>query len=413
MKIAIIGSGISGLTAAYYLHKDHAITVFEERGQVGGHTDTHTIELAGKDWQVDTGFIVFNDWTYPNFIRLIDELGVTWQDSKMSFSVKCERSGLEYKGGDLNGLFAQRRNLLSPTFIKMIADILRFNKQAVQWLASGDDETTLSGYLATQGFSEAFKQHYIIPMGAAIWSASEADMLRFPARYFLRFFQNHGMLQVRNRPVWRVIQGGSSSYLAPLIKGFKENIRLNSPIESVSRDSQGVLLKPQACETERFDAVIFACHSDQALRLLADANSQEQAILGAIPYQENIAILHTDTSILPASPRAWAAWNYHVLPQARDCVALTYNMNILQSLPAPETFCVTLNYPEAIDPKRIIKQLVYHHPQFSLQGVAAQQRHAEISGVNHTYYCGAYWGFGFHEDGVRSALNVVEQIRHG
>jgi predicted NAD/FAD-binding protein len=238
-------------------------------------------------------------------------------------------------------------------------------------------------------------------------------MLRFPARYFLTFFQNHGMLQVRNRPVWRVIQGGSSSYLAPLIKGFKENIRLNSPIESVSRDSQGVILKPQACETERFDAVIFACHSDQALRLLSDANPQEQAILGAIPYQENIAILHTDTSILPTSPRAWAAWNYHVLPQASDCVALTYNMNILQSLPAPETFCVTLNYPEAIEPKRIIKQLVYHHPQFSLQGVAAQQRHAEISGVNHTYYCGAYWGFGFHEDGVRSALNVVEQIRHG
>lgn len=412
MKIAIIGSGISGLTAAYYLQKNHAITVFEAQDKVGGHTDTHDIELAGKSWQVDTGFIVFNDWTYPNFIHLIDELGVEWQDSKMSFSVKCERSGLEYKGGDLNGLFAQRSNLIRPSFIGMIADILRFNKESPQWLSSGDDETTLGDYLSEMKFSDAFIRHYIIPMGAAIWSASEADMLHFPARYFLRFFQNHGMLQVRNRPVWRVIQGGSSNYLAPLTQGFKQNIRLNSPIDSVSRDSHGVLLKPRSCEAERFDAVIFACHSDQALHMLSDASAQEQTILGAIPYQENIAILHTDTSILPSSRRAWAAWNYHILPQARDCVALTYNMNILQSLSAPQTFCVTLNYPEAIDPQRILKRLIYHHPQYSLKGVAAQRRHAEISGVNNTYYCGAYWGFGFHEDGVRSALNVVDQIGH-
>jgi predicted NAD/FAD-binding protein len=249
-------------------------------------------------------------------------------------------------------------------------------------------------------------------MGAAIWSASEADMLRFPACYFLRFFQNHGMLQVRNRPVWRVIQGGSSNYLEPLTKGFKENIRLNSPIDSVSRDSHGVLLKPRACEAERFDAVILACHSDQALRLLADATAQEQAILAAIPYQENIAILHTDTSILPSSRRAWAAWNYHLPSQARDAVALTYNMNILQSLSAPQTFCVTLNYPEAINPPCILKRLIYHHPQYTLQSVAAQRRHGEISGVNNTYFCGAYWGFGFHEDGVCSALNVVDQICH-
>jgi predicted NAD/FAD-binding protein len=412
MKIAIIGSGISGLTAAYYLHKNHAITVFEAQDKVGGHTETHSIELTGKSWQVDTGFIVFNDWTYPNFIRLMDELGVKWQDSKMSFSVKCERSGLEYKGGDLNGLFAQRRNLIRPSFLKMIADILRFNQESPQWLESGDNETTLGDYLSERKFSDAFIRHYIIPMGAAIWSASEADMLRFPACYFLRFFQNHGMLQVRNRPVWRVIQGGSSNYLEPLTKGFKENIRLNSPIDSVSRDSHGVLLKPRACEAERFDAVILACHSDQALRLLADATAQEQAILAAIPYQENIAILHTDTSILPSSRRAWAAWNYHLPSQARDAVALTYNMNILQSLSAPQTFCVTLNYPEAINPQCILKRLIYHHPQYTLQSVAAQRRHGEISGVNNTYFCGAYWGFGFHEDGVCSALNVVDQICH-
>jgi predicted NAD/FAD-binding protein len=412
MKIAIIGSGISGLTAAYYLHKNHAITVFEAQDKVGGHTETHSIELTGKSWQVDTGFIVFNDWTYPNFIRLMDELGVKWQDSKMSFSVKCERSGLEYKGGDLNGLFAQRRNLIRPSFLKMIADILRFNQESPQWLESGDNETTLGDYLSERKFSDAFIRHYIIPMGAAIWSASEADMLRFPACYFLRFFQNHGMLQVRNRPVWRVIQGGSSNYLEPLTKGFKENIRLNSPIDSVSRDSHGVLLKPRACEAERFDAVILACHSDQALRLLADATAQEQAILAAIPYQENIAILHTDTSILPSSRRAWAAWNYHLPSQARDAVALTYNMNILQSWWAPPTFLVSLKKPQAINPQCILKRLIYHHPQYTLQSVAAQRRHGEISGVNNTYFCGAYWGFGFHEDGVCSALNVVDQICH-
>lgn len=410
MKIAIIGSGIAGLTSAYYLHKNHDITLFEANDYPGGHTHTHAIERAGKTWAIDTGFIVFNDWTYPNFIKLMEELKVTSQPSAMSFSVKCERTGVEYNGTTLNTLFAQRRNLFRPSFLRMIQDILRFNKEAPRWLQTGDDATTLGDYLQANGYSQVFQDHYIIPMGAAIWSSGRNGMLAFPARYFMRFFHNHGMLSVDNRPVWRVIQGGSKSYVEPLTRGFRERIRLSSPVDSVSRDGQGVTVKPRGGEAEQFDAVVFACHSDQALRLLADPSEAERQILGAIPYQENEAILHTDASVLPKARLAWAAWNYHITRQDRERVALTYDMNILQGLNAPETFCVTLNYAEAIDPARIIKRLTYHHPVYTRAGIAAQQRHGEISGINRSYYAGAYWGFGFHEDGVKSALRVVEQI---
>lgn len=410
MKIAIIGSGIAGLASAYYLHKTHDITLFEANDYPGGHTHTHDIELAGKTWAIDTGFIVFNDWTYPNFIKLMDELKVPSQPSAMSFSVKCERTGVEYNGTTLNTLFAQRRNLFRPSFLRMIKDILRFNKEASAWLQTGDDETTLGEYLEANGYSQVFQDHYIIPMGAAIWSSGRAGMLAFPARYFMRFFHNHGMLSVDERPVWRVIQGGSRSYVEPLTQGFRENIRLSTPVDSVSRDGQGVTVKPLGGETERFDAVVFACHSDQALRLLTDPTEAERDILGAIPYQENEAILHTDASVLPKARLAWAAWNYHITRQERELVALTYDMNILQGLDAAETFCVTLNYAEAIDPARIIKRLRYHHPVYTRAGIAAQRRHGEISGVNRSYYAGAYWGFGFHEDGLNSALRVVGQV---
>jgi len=410
MKIAIIGSGIAGLASAYYLHKTHDITLFEANDYPGGHTHTHAIEWAGKTWAIDTGFIVFNDWTYPNFIKLMDELNVPYQPSAMSFSVKCERTGVEYNGTTLNSLFAQRRNLLRPSFLRMIKDILRFNKEAPSWLETGDDDITLGEYLQAHGYSQVFQDHYIIPMGAAIWSSGRAAMLTFPARYFMRFFHNHGMLSVDKRPVWRVIQGGSRSYVEPLTQGFRERIRLSTPVHSVSRDGRGVTVKPQGGEAEQFDAVVFACHSDQALRLLADPSEAERDILGAIPYQENEAILHTDASVLPKTRLAWAAWNYHITQQDRERVALTYDMNILQGLEAPETFCVTLNYAEVINPARIIKRLSYHHPVYTRAGIAAQQRHGEISGVNRSYYAGAYWGFGFHEDGLKSALRVVEQI---
>jgi len=409
-RIAVIGTGIAGMVAAYRLHRDHDITVFEANDYIGGHTHTHNIELDGRRHAVDSGFIVFNDWTYPNFIRLLEELGVESQPSNMSFSVKCERTGLEYNGTSLNGLFAQRRNLLRPSFHRMIREILRFNREAPVLLDQCDDRVTLGEYLAAQGYSSGFIDHYIVPMGAAIWSTDPVRMLGFPARYFVRFLHNHGMLSVNDRPVWRVIKGGSARYSERLTAAYRDRIRLNSPIAWIRRQASHVEIKPAGQEAQRFDAVFIATHSDQALRLLADATATEREVLGAIPYQANEAVLHTDTAMLPRRRRAWAAWNYHVLPQQAGPVALTYNMDILQGLHAPQTFCVTLNHGDAVDPARIIKRMRYHHPLYTPEGVAAQQRHAEINGVKRTFYCGAYWRFGFHEDGVVSALKAYEHF---
>lgn len=411
MKIAIIGTGIAGNVAAYHLNREHDITVFEAGGHAGGHTHTHAIEQDGQFYNVDTGFIVFNDWTYPNFIALLDELGVPSQESAMSFSVRAEHSGIEYNGTSLNTLFAQRRNLLRPSFLRMIRDILRFNREAPALLASEGDDTTLGDYLAAQRYSRAFIEHYIIPMGAAIWSTDPENMQRFPARYFVRFFHNHGMLSVDQRPQWRVVQGGSARYVEKLTAPFRERIRLRTPVEWIRRLPGQVLVKARGLEVEHYDQVFLACHSDQALALLADASIQERAVLGAIPYQENEAVLHTDTRLLPRRKLAWAAWNYHVLPQARERVALTYNMNILQGLNAPTPFLVTLNHSAAIDPAKIIKRISYHHPLYTRAGVAAQARQAEINGARNTYFCGAYWRFGFHEDGVVSALNALEHFK--
>ena len=410
MRLAIVGTGIAGLAAAHRLHPSHDITVFEAGDHIGGHTHTHDIELGGRNWAIDTGFIVFNDWTYPNFIALMNELGVESQPSSMSFSVRCEKTGLEYNGTTLNTLFAQRRNLFSPSFHRMIRDILRFNREAPGFLETGDDHTRLGDYLSAQGYRQEFREHYIIPMGAAIWSAAPGDMLDFPARYFIRFFHNHGMLSVDERPQWRVIRGGSRSYVEPLTAPFRERIHLNTPVMRIVRDEQGVTVQTATGSEARFDAVVLACHSDQALAMLDEPTQAEREILGAIPYQENETILHTDASVLPRARRAWAAWNYHIPREARDRVAVTYDMNILQGLEAPETFCVSLNYRDRIDPARILKRLTYHHPAYTPAGIAAQARHAEISGVNRTYYAGAYWGFGFHEDGVKSGLRVAEQI---
>lgn len=407
MKIAVIGTGIAGNVAAWHLSRAHDLTVYEAGSHVGGHTHTHTVEQAGRQYHVDTGFIVFNDWTYPNFIRLLDELGVDSQPSAMSFSVRAEPSGLEYNGSSLNGLFAQRANLLRPSFWRMLRDILRFNRAAPAVLHQPGDETTLGDYLAAHDYSREFIDHYIIPMGAAIWSTDPTNMLRFPARYFVRFFRNHGMLSVDDRPQWRVIRGGSARYVEKLTAPFRDRIRLNTPVEWIRRLPDRVLVKARGLDSERFDAVFMACHSDQALRILSDASAAEREVLGAIPYQRNAAVLHTDTRLLPRQRRAWAAWNYHVRPQCRERVALTYNMNILQSLDAPQPFLVTLNHGDAIDPDRIIARVDYDHPLYTPRGVAAQRRQRDINGPLRTYYCGAYWRNGFHEDGVVSALHAL------
>ncbi|MBM3344346.1 MAG: FAD-dependent oxidoreductase [Betaproteobacteria bacterium] len=408
MKIAIIGSGIAGNVVAHHLHQAHDITVFESAAHIGGHTHTHDVELGGERHQIDTGFIVFNDWTYPNFIALLNELDVASQPSAMSFSVRNEVSGLEYNGTSLNSLFAQRSNLLRPSFHRMIRDILRFNREASQRIVS-KEEIALGAYLAQGGYSPQFIDDYLIPMGAAIWSTDPARMLSFPARFFVRFFHNHGMLSVDQRPQWRAIRGGSARYVDKLVAPFRQRIRVNTPVERVWRMPGRVMVKTRDAEAESFDQVFFACHSDQALNMLADPSPLEREVVGAITYQSNEVVLHTDTSLLPRKKLAWAAWNYHV-GAGRNAATLTYNMNILQSLKSRHTFCVTLNRTADIAPDKIIKRLNYDHPLYTPAGVAAQQRQHEVNGVNRTYYCGAYWRYGFHEDGLVSALAALKHF---
>jgi uncharacterized protein len=410
LNIAIIGSGIAGNTLASHLHQQHQLTVFEANDYIGGHTHTHQISLDGETHLVDTGFIVFNDKTYPEFERMLLAAGVAWRDSEMSFSVRNEVSGLEYNGTTLNSLFAQRRNLLSPTFYRMIRDILRFNKQALALLAPGN-EITLGDYLAANPYSTQFVRDYIVPMGAAIWSTDAEQMLQFPARFFVRFFHHHGMLSVNHRPQWRTIKGGSASYLEKITASYRDRIQLNCPVTAVHRDAHGVTLTSTQGQ-QRFDYVFFACHSDQALSILgAEATAAEQQILGAIPYQDNSVFLHTDTSLMPRRKLAWAAWNYHVTAQASNKVQVTYNMNILQGIRSALPLLVTLNHTQGIDQSKIIKKLHYRHPLFTLAGAQAQLRHAEISGHNRSGFAGAYWKNGFHEDGVVSALAAIQHFQ--
>ena len=411
MRIAIIGSGIAGLTCAYLLSRQHEVTVFEAADWIGGHTHTVTVTQGDRRYAVDTGFIVFNDWTYPHFIRLLDQLKVTSKPTQMSFSVHDPLSGFEYNGHTLASLFARRRNALSPGFWGMLRDILRFNRQALADLDQQriDEGTTLGGYLQAQGYGQRFIQHYIVPMGSAIWSMSRADMFAFPLQFFVRFCRNHGLLSVSQRPQWRVIEGGSQRYVEPLCRPFAKRIRLNCPVRRVSRDDGGVTLL-SASGPERFDAVVFACHSDQALALLETPSADERAVLGAIAYANNDVVLHTDTRLLPRRRRAWASWNYRLGGPEQAPAALTYDMNLLQGIEAQETFCVSLNQTPLINPAQILARFDYAHPQYSIAALAAQARQGELQGRRHSYFCGAYWGNGFHEDGVLSALKVAEHF---
>jgi predicted NAD/FAD-binding protein len=410
MKIAVIGTGIAGNVAAYRLAREHDVTVFEADDRIGGHTNTVTVPWAGREYAVDTGFIVFNDRTYPRFIGLLDELGVASQASDMSFSVQNEGAGLEYNGTSLNALFAQRSNLVRPSFYRMVADILRFNRRAPRLLAVDAPGLTLGQFLEEQHFSREFIDNYIIPMGAAIWSAEPGVMQRMPASFFVRFFDNHGLLTVNDHPTWRVIQGGSRRYVDKLVAGHRDRIQLNAPVEQIRRLPGHVQVKLRGHDPQRFDQVFIACHSDQALAMLVDPTPQERQVLGAIRYQHNQAVLHTDEKLMPRRRLAWAAWNYHVLRESNGLAAVTYNMNILQGLDAPVQFCVTLNNAEGIDASRVIRTIDYAHPVFTPEAVAAQGRHGEINGVCRTYFCGAYWRYGFHEDGVVSALDALRHF---
>ncbi len=406
MKIAVIGSGISGLLSARLLTADHEVHVFEANGYAGGHTSTVEFEAFGRRYAADTGFMVFNDRTYPNFVEMLRMLNVPARCSDMSFSVRCDRTGLEYQGSSLNGLFAQRRNLLRPSFYRMLIDVFRFNRCSLELLRGDDDELQLGQYLNRNRYSRHFIEHYLVPMGAAIWSAPPDRFLQFPARFIVNFFNNHGLLTVRGHPRWKTVEGGAARYVEALTRPFANRIRLNCPVVAVRRFPGHVAVKWQNGGPEDFDAVVLAAHSDQSLGMLADASPAEQEILGAIGYQRNETVLHVDATLLPRCRRAWASWNYCIPPEPGRPVVLTYNLNRLQGHSSPDPICVSLNATQSIAPGKILRQIEYHHPVYSREALAAQKRFAEINGRNRTYFCGAYWGHGFHEDGVNSALAV-------
>ena len=404
MKVAVIGSGISGNTLAYLLNKNHDVTLYEKDKRIGGHSHTHEIVINNKKVNVDTGFIVFNKKTYPLFTSLLDNLGVKYENSNMSFSVFSKENNFEYNGTSLNSLFSQRRNLLSPKFLKMIFEILRFNKESIKLKSK---TILLKQYLKNNNYSTYFCKNYILPMGAAIWSSDIKTILNFPAHFFINFFKNHGMLSVTNRPQWLTIKGGSQEYVKKLTSGFKNKIRLNSKIKNIVRYKSYVVIEDNKSK-EKFDYVFFACHSDEALEILKKPTADEIKILSSLPYQKNDIILHTDSSIMPQKKLSWAAWNYNIDSPDDSPITLTYNMNILQNIKTKDALLVTLNPKLPISKGKVIKQLQYTHPKFSKESVIAQLKNKIISGKNRTFYSGAYWGKGFHEDGVKSAYEAVK-----
>ena len=411
MKIAIIGSGISGLTAAYLLNRKHDVTIFEANDYIGGHTHTHKVNIDGKKYSVDTGFIVYNERTYPNFIKLLDLLNVESQLSTMGFSVKSISKDYEYAGESLNSLFAKRSNIFRFGFLRMLYEMYHFGKKADSSGIGLDASVTLGDYLKKEKYSGEFINYFIIPMGAAIWSTPANKVLNMPAYFFIKFFYNHGMLETINRPNWWVIKNGSSEYIKKIIRGFENKINLSTPVKTVARKNEGIEIQlAKKEETLKFDSVIFATHSDQALEMLENPTDTEKDILSSIPYQKNEVLLHTDSSVLPRRKLSWASWNYQLDSDPALPVVLTYNMNILQSINCKETLCVTLNDHNSVDETKILKKITYHHPLFNVKSIEAQKRKSEISGVNNTHYCGAYWRNGFHEDGVVSALDVCKDF---
>jgi predicted NAD/FAD-binding protein len=409
MRVAIVGAGVSGLVVAHLLHRTHDITIFEADDRPGGHVNTISVETDAARYEVDTGFIVFNDRNYPNFERLLRRLNVASQPSTMSFSVSDDRGDFEYSGASPNGLFAKRAHVVTPWFHRMVADLARFNREARALLRS-DADPSLREWLAGRRYSYAFVDRLLVPQVSAVWSADPDQMWSFPARFLAEFFDNHGMLGFRGRPRWRTVQGGSRRYVDALLQPLRDRLRTGLPVTAIHRHDDHVTVTPRGGEPERFDDVVIATHADQALWMLADASDREHELLGAFPYQYNEAVLHTDTRLLPRRRRAWASWNYHLLGVPTGLPTVTYDMNRLQSLDSATRFCVTLNRTQAIDPERVIRTIPYAHPVYTRAAVAAQRRHAEVSGPRRTHYCGAYWGWGFHEDGVVSAIRVAETL---
>ena len=410
MKTAIVGTGISGMVCGHLLADHHELTVFESAGYIGGHTNTIDVVIESIKYAVDTGFIVFNKKTYPHFLRLMEDLGVKYQETSMSFSVKCETTGLEYNGTNINSLFAQRLNLFRPSFLKMIKGILAFNKAAKAFLAEDRSETTLRQFIQEAKVADVVVKYYLIPMAASVWSADPNQMWDFPANFLLRFWSNHGFLEVDARPQWYVISGGSKAYIPKITEKYRDSIYLDTPVKSVRRSGRKVFITAGSRPEEEFDHVIFACHSDQALQIIQDPSVEEQRLLASIPYVKNRAVLHTDLTVLPKKKLAWAAWNYHLDREGVPAASLTYNLNILQSIPEDPIFNVTLNPRVPIAPESVIRTIDYHHPVFTLEGIAQQNSYEKFIGQNNTSFCGAYLRNGFHEDGVVSAMRVCKNL---
>jgi uncharacterized protein len=410
-RIAVIGAGISGLAVAYFLSRKHEVWLFEKEPRLGGHTHTHSIETPSGTLHVDTGFIVHNDRTYPNFIRLMRELCVERQKSDMSFGVTDRASGLEYSSRGLNGLFALRANFFRPQHYALLREILRFNKTAADFLdIPGTPNVTLRKYIRDQKFSERFTRYYLYPMAGAVWSTSPDEIGNFPAFTLIRFFHNHGFLGYYGQPTWYTLQGGSSQYIRPIIQPYQDRIATAIQITGVSRTAKGISVTFTDQPVRTFDEVVLACHAPQALALLQDASPLEASVLAKFATTTNHTVLHTDSSLLPRRPAARAAWNYLLGAKEISGVTVTYHMNRLQNIRSDEDYCVTLNATEAINPQRILREMKYNHPLYNLEAIRAQTRWAEISGQNHTHFCGAYWSYGFHEDGLNSALRVAQAL---
>lgn len=410
-RIAVIGAGISGLASAYLLGRRYEVTLFEASDYAGGHTNTVEVTLNGLTHPVDTGFLVFNDRTYPNLISLFDELGVDTHPSEMSFSVSLDKGRLEWAGSDLNTVFAQRSNLFSPSFIGMLRDIMRFNSAAQRHLDMAEaSQCSVGGLLAQGGYGSTFQDNYLLPMASAIWSSAAADILNFPASTFLRFCANHGLLQVRDRPQWRTVVGGGREYVRRMVRSIP-NLRLNTPVLQVSRGDSGVSILTRE-GAEHFDAVVMATHAPETLRMLADPSEYERTLLGAVRYQKNVAMLHTDTSLLPRRRRVWSAWNYlgaHAANGSRP-VCVSYLLNQLQPLPFSAPLVVTLNPINSPAPETQLSSFEYEHPILDLQAIAAQTQLASLQGVRNTWHAGAWTGYGFHEDGLKSALHIARSF---
>lgn len=410
MKIAVVGGGVSGLVCAYLLHRDHDVTLFEANDYAGGHTRTARFELGGRSYGIDTGYCVYSPGAYPSFSRLLARLGIRSVESPFSFSVSCERSGIEYSTRSVSGLLSQRRNLVRPAFLRMVLDIARFGQDARQILDGADDTTTLAEHLRRQGYSRELIDLHLLPAAAALWSSRPERVHAFPARWFVEYFRRHGFLGLRRGLSWHHIPGGNDRYVQVMLQTLGDRVRLSAPVRSIRRSPQQVTLETHAGGTQIFDQVIVATHGDQVLPMLGEASEREREIFGAFSYDPTEVILHTDTSLLPNSRRAWSAWNTRILAGPQERIAITYNMNRVQDLRAPHVFCVTLFGRDRIDPARILGTFPYRHPASTPRALVAQRRHSEVSGVNRTHYCGAYWGFGFHEDAVRSALAVCQHF---